>query len=133
MELSDRDKEIVKGYVDRGEPLPAKYKLLLFKDAPEVELVWQGKTSEVTNVVLPFQSIEHIDEPRAEVHSKEGNVKAQTGLEFASDARGRQSSGWTNKLIWGDNKLAPPLTRRRRRPQASLYRPAFRRRRRLLV
>jgi len=105
MELSDRDKEIVKGYVDRGEPLPAKYKLLLFKDAPEVELVWQGKTSEVTNVVLPFQSIEHIDEPRAEVHSEKGNVKAQTGLEFASDARGRQSSGWTNKLIWGDNKL----------------------------
>ena len=103
--MSDRDKEIVKGYVDRGEPLPAKYKLLLFADAPEVELVWQGKSSEVTNVVLPFQSIEHIDEPRAEVHSEKGNVKAQTGLEFASDTRGRQSSGWTNKLIWGDNKL----------------------------
>jgi adenine-specific DNA-methyltransferase len=104
MELSDRDKEIVKGYVDRGEPLPAKYKLLLFKDAPEVELVWQGKTSEVTNVVLPFQSIEHIDEPRAEVPTAKGSPNADTDI-FAADARGRQSSGWTNKLIWGDNKL----------------------------
>ena len=24
---------------------------------------------------------------------------------FATDARGRQLKGWTNKLIWGDNKL----------------------------
>jgi hypothetical protein len=104
MELSDRDKEIVKGYVDRGEPLPAKYKLLLFANAPEVELVWQGKTSEVTNVVLPFQSIEHIDEPRAEVPTAKGSPNADADI-FASDARGRQSSGWTNKLIWGDNKL----------------------------
>jgi len=98
VELSERDKEIAKGYIDRGEPLPAKYKLLLFADAPEVELVWQGKTSEVTNVVLPFQSIEHIDEPRTEVG------KAVNGL-FTSDHRGRQTAGWTNKLIWGDNKL----------------------------
>lgn len=104
MELSDRDKEIVKGYIDRGKPLPPKYKLMLFADAPEVELVWQGKTSEVTNVVLPFQSIEHIDEPRAEIPTDKGSTKAQEAL-FASDARGRQASGWTNKLIWGDNKL----------------------------
>jgi len=46
--------------------LPPKYKLALFSDAPEVELMWQGKTNEVTNVVLPFQSIEQIDEPRSE-------------------------------------------------------------------
>ncbi len=104
MELSDRDKEIVKGYIDRGEPLPTKYKLLLFADAPEVELVWQGKTSEVTNIVLPFQSIEHIDEPRAEVPTAKGSPNADADI-FAADARGRQSSGWTNKLIWGDNKL----------------------------
>ena len=24
---------------------------------------------------------------------------------FGADDRGRQSSGWSNKLIWGDNKL----------------------------
>lgn len=73
---------------------------MLFEDAAEVELVWQGKTSEVTTAVLPFQSIEHIDEPR----------KGEKGMEyagqlFAADGRGRQSGGWTNKLIWGDNKL----------------------------
>ena len=28
--------------------------------------VWNGKTSEVSNVVLPFQVIEQVDEPRAE-------------------------------------------------------------------
>lgn len=99
MNLSDRDKEIIKGHLDRGEPLPAKYKLMLFADAPEVELVWQGKSSEVTSVALPFQTIEQIDEPRSEVGQQVGDL-------FSFDsASGRQSSGWTNKLIWGDNKL----------------------------
>ena len=97
MNLTDRDKEIIKAHLDRGEPLPARYKLALFEDPPEVELVWQGKTSEVTNVVLPFQSIENIDEPRAEAGE-------QLGL-FSVGAGGRQSGGWTNKLFWGDNKL----------------------------
>jgi DNA modification methylase len=99
MSLSDRDKEIIKGHLDRGEPLPVKYKLMLFADAPEVELVWQGKSSEVTSVVLPFQTIEQVDEPRSEVGQQVGDL-------FSFDsASGRQSSGWTNKLIWGDNKL----------------------------
>ena len=99
MNLTDRDKQIIKDAIDRGEPLPPRYKLMLFADAPEVELIWQGKSSEVTSVVLPFQSIEQIDEPRSE-----GGYQ-QLGL-FAVDARsGRQSGGWTNKLIWGDNKL----------------------------
>lgn len=64
MHLTDREKEELKRLIDAGDPLPAKYKLRLFADAPEVELIWQGKTSEVTSVVLPFQSIEQIDEPR---------------------------------------------------------------------
>ena len=98
MNLTDRDKQIIKDYIDRGEPLPAKYKLALFADAPEVELVWQGKSSEVTSVVLPFQSIEQIDEPRQQSGEQVGGL-------FTADARGRQSGGWTNKLIWGDNKL----------------------------
>src|SRR5690606_1463287 len=45
--------------------------------------------------VLPFQTLEHVDEPREE-------TKHQQEL---FDARGRQTQGWTNKLIWGDNKL----------------------------
>ena len=97
-DLTDRDKQIIKDCLDRGEGLPPKYRTMLFADAPEVELVWQGKSSEVTSVVLPFQSIEHIDEPRP-VLGRQGETL------FDADMRGRQSSGWTNKLIWGDNKL----------------------------
>jgi DNA modification methylase len=64
-----------------------------------VELVWNGKTGEVCNIVLPFQVIEQVDEPRAE-----RPASLQLGL-FDLDNRGRQLKGWTNKLIWGDNKL----------------------------
>lgn len=71
----------------------------MFEDKREVELVWQGKTTEVSNVVLPFQVIEHVDEPRAE---RPEDTAVQGSL---FDARGRQLRGWTNKLIWGDNKL----------------------------
>lgn len=99
MNLTDREKEMLKGMIDRGEPLPPKYRLSLFADAPEVELIWQGKTSEVTSVVLPFQSIEQIDEPRAEA------AGLQPSLFTLDAASGRQASGWSNKLIWGDNKL----------------------------
>jgi adenine specific DNA methylase Mod len=42
-----------------------------------------------------------VDEPRAEKSSDAGR---QLTL-FDLDARGRQLKGWTNKLIWGDNKL----------------------------
>ena len=48
--------------------------------------------------MLPFQVIEQVDEPRAEA------VKEQPTL-FNMDARGRQLGGWTNKLIWGDNRI----------------------------
>jgi hypothetical protein len=46
--------------------------------------VWNGKTSEVCNIVLPFQVIEQVDEPRAE---KPEDTSSQ-GLLF--DERGRQ-------------------------------------------
>lgn len=85
--------------MEAGKPLPDKYRFLLFEDKREVELVWNGKTGEVCNVVLPFQVIEQVDEPRSEKPTS-----LQMGL-FDTDARGRQQKGWTNKLIWGDNKL----------------------------
>ena len=66
-----------------------------------MELVWNGKTNEVCNIVLPFQTIEQVDEPRAE---KLEDTAAQFEL-FSTDKRGRQLQGWTNKLIWGANKL----------------------------
>jgi len=97
--LNDREKEQLKALIDAGQPLPPRYKAVLFAQPHEAELIWPGKTAEVTNVVLPFQSIEQIDEPRAETSGQVADL-------FALDAQtGRQSSGWTNKLIWGDNKL----------------------------
>ncbi len=97
LQLSDNEKRDIAKYLEADKPLPDKYRFLLFGEKQEVELVWNGKTDEVTNLVLPFQTIEHIDEPRSE-ESK----KAQMDL---LDMSGKQISGWTNKLIWGDNKL----------------------------
>jgi len=97
MKLSDIEKRDVIKYMEAGKPLPEKYRFLLFDDEREVELVWNGKTNEITNAVLPFQVIEQIDEPRSD-----GKINMQNTL---FDTSGRQISGWTNKLIWGDNKL----------------------------
>jgi len=100
MRLSDNERRDAIKYIQEGKPLPEKYRFLLFDDDREVELVWNGKTQEVSNLVLPFQSIEHIDEPRSERIT--GNK--QDTFDFF-DPSGRQIRGWTNKLIWGDNKL----------------------------
>ena len=99
--LTEQEQQEIIRFIEAGKPLPDKYRFLLFDDKREVELVWNGKTNEVTNVVLPFQTIEQVDEPRAE---KPEDTAAQQDL-FAMDNRGRQLQGWTNKLIWGDNKL----------------------------
>ena len=101
LKLSDQEKQEIIRYLEADKPLPEKYRFLLFGDKREVELVWNGKTNEVCNIVLPFQTIEQLDEPRAE---KPSDSSLQMGL-FSTDERGRQLKGWTNKLIWGDNKL----------------------------
>ena len=98
MRLTNNEKRDAVKLLREGKPLPDKYRFLLFQDDREVELVWNGKTQEVCNLVLPFQTIEHIDEPRSERISKD----TQFDL---FDTSGRQIRGWTNKLIWGDNKL----------------------------
>ncbi len=101
--LSDQERQEVQRYLDADEPLPEKYRFLLFENKRQVELVWNGKTNAVCNVVLPFQTIEQVDEPRAEQRADAMEMR-QTDL-FSTDPRGRQLQGWTNKLIWGDNKL----------------------------
>jgi len=97
--LTEQEQQEIIRYMEAGKPLPDKYRFLLFDDKREVELVWNGKTNEVCNVVLPFQVIEQVDEPRAEK-----DTRLQLDL-LDVDNRGRQLKGWTNKLIWGDNKL----------------------------
>ena len=64
--LTEQEQQEVIRYLEAGTPLPDKYRFLLFADKREVELVWNGKTSEVCTTVLPFQTIEQVDEPRAE-------------------------------------------------------------------
>lgn len=98
MDLTDQEKAHLKALIDKGEALPDDYRFRLFKDPRETELIWPGKTHEVTNAILPFQVIEQIDEPRAE-------VEHAPDLFELDRTTGRQQSGWTNKLIWGDNKL----------------------------
>ena len=102
--LTEQEKQEIVRFIEAGRELPQKYRLLLFEDKREVELVWNGKSNEVCTIVLPFQTIEQVDEPRAE---KPFEAEKQIRL-FDVDARGRQLKGWTNKLIWGDNKLISP-------------------------
>ena len=94
-DLSEAEQRDLVTLIQQGKALPEKYRFILFEDKREVELVWNGKTRDVCTTVLPFQTLEHVDERRTE-------TKAQQDL---FDTRGRQLRGWTNKLIWGDNKL----------------------------
>ena len=66
LSLTENEKRDIIKYLESGKPLPEKYRFLLFDANQEVELLWNGKTDEVENTVLPFQAIEHIDEPRSE-------------------------------------------------------------------
>jgi DNA modification methylase len=98
MKLTDNEIRDINRHLEAGKPLPEKYRFLLFEDKKEVELVWNGKTGDVCNIVLPFQVIEQVDEPRAEE-----NRALQ--MDIFHQQTGRQVTGWNNKLIWGDNKL----------------------------
>lgn len=98
MNLNDTDKNRIIELIKAGEKLPKEFIYKLFADEEDVFLFWNGRKEDVTNVALPFHSIEHIDEPRKE-EKKQGDIFEMF------DTRGRQLKGWTNKLIWGDNKL----------------------------
>ncbi len=52
--------------------------------------MWNGKSRDVRTTVLPFQTLEHIEEPRREAPVIQADL---------FDPRGRQIKGWTNKLI----------------------------------
>jgi site-specific DNA-methyltransferase (adenine-specific)/adenine-specific DNA-methyltransferase len=83
-ELSDTEKRDLIKLIEAGKSLPEKYRFLLFDDKREVELVWNGKSREICTAILPFQTLEHIDEPRKEERDDE---------EFSFDTRGRQLKG----------------------------------------
>ena len=52
LKLSPEEKQEIIRYLESYRELPEKYRFLLFGDKREVELVWNGKTCEVCNIVL---------------------------------------------------------------------------------
>src|SRR3989304_721715 len=85
MKLTDNEKREILKLIEADKPLPDKYRFMLFDDKREVELVWNGKTSEVTNIVLPFQVIEQVDEPRKQKPLMDANQgKAFVAIRFHS-------------------------------------------------
>jgi DNA modification methylase len=97
MDLSDSEKRDLIKLIESNKPLPEQYRFRIFEKSDEIELLWNGKSNEITNVNLPFQIIEHVDEPRKNIEPQlQGNL---------FDTRGRKQAGWTNKLIWGNNSL----------------------------
>ncbi len=67
-----------------------------YKDLP-TGLYWKGKKTEVDRVVLPFQTIEIINESRATRQREKDKGKELFGTN-------QQNDTWYNCLIWGDNK-----------------------------
>lgn len=97
-DLSQQERDLIANLIRDGKPVPARYIPSISDNPLKTELIWPGKSTLVDTTVLPFQSIEHIDEPRK-------GTTQQYDLFSMSESTGRQSGGWTNKLIWGDNKL----------------------------
>jgi len=97
MKLTDSEIRIIVKLLETGKSLPDEYRFKLFDHNREVELIWNGKTNEVESAVLPFQTIEVVDEPRSEE-----STKAQLGLLIMTIAGDKLKDGRTT--IWGDNK-----------------------------
>lgn len=97
--LTPRQRREIIDRIESGEHLPDKYRFLLFADRRETELVWNGKSAEVCDLVLPFRTIERVDGRDAE------KAAAGAGRDGAPCPGSHGRSGWINKLIRGDNKL----------------------------
>lgn len=93
LRLTNQEKQEIIRFLESDKPLPEKYRFLLFDDKREVELVWNGKTNEVCNIVLPFQTIEQVDEPRVESDADDKGKTDPQPLLFGLDERGRQLRG----------------------------------------
>ena len=60
-----------------------------------VRLEWEGKPQQVERLVLPFQTVETINESRATRERHAGSLLRPEA----------HSKAGLNQLIWGDNKL----------------------------
>ena len=66
--LTEQEQQELIRFIEADKPLLDKYRFLLFEDKREVELVWNGKTNEVCNSVLPFQTIEQVSSTTETIH-----------------------------------------------------------------
>ena len=83
MNLTDNDKREIIQLIQENKPLPDKYRFLMFRGREEIELLWNGKDDAISNISLPFQTIEHVDEPRAEKEIKlQGNLFDESGRQL---------------------------------------------------
>ena len=98
--LTDEEQQEVIRLIKERKPLPVRYRASLFADVDQVELIWPGKSGQTTRAKIPFQTVECIEEARAESGKRKG--QGQGKELFTGKAR---SDYWRNKLIWGDNKL----------------------------
>jgi len=64
-----------------------------FNGIDKTGLYWPGKRTEVEKVILPFQTVETVNESKKD--RDEYTLFRQ---------KGEPAPGWRNKLIWGDNK-----------------------------
>jgi hypothetical protein len=105
--LTEQEQQEIVRYIEADKPLPDKFRFLLFENKREVELVWNGKTSEVCNIVLPFQVIEQVDEPRAE-------KPEETALQMSMfDEHGRQLKGLDQQADLGRQQAHPFIPQER--------------------
>ena len=72
--LTESEKNKIIDLIKQGKSLPKEYIYKLYADDEDVFLFWNGRNETVTNVVLPFHSIEHIDEPRKEIEPQQATL-----------------------------------------------------------
>ena len=89
MNLTDTDKNRIIELIKNGEKLQKDDIYKLFADEEDVFLFWNGRKEDITNIALPFHSIEQIDEPRKDIEA----------VVTLFDMRGRQQkAGLTNSF-----------------------------------
>jgi DNA modification methylase len=96
--LTAEEIEEIQRHLAENTPLPDKYRFLLFESKRDAELVWRGKSNNIYERVLPLRIMERANGPRDE-------GRPETNPLFGSENPGTRNEGWSDKLIWGDNKF----------------------------
>ena len=113
--LTEQEQQEIIRFLEADKPLPEKYRFLLFDDKREVELVWNGKTNEVCNIVLPFQVIEQVDEPRSE-STKHHDPQIRVGRRLGRFPR-PSAQGLDQQADLGRQQAHPLVTQERTAPR----------------